>query len=47
MSVRIAAVGDLHFGRTSPGTLQKLIAEIVSAADLLLLPGDLTELQRA
>ena len=43
MSVRIAAVGDLHFGRTSPGTLQKLFAEIAVAADVLLLPGDLTD----
>ena len=43
MSVRIAAVGDLHFGRTSPGTLQKLFAEITVAADVLLLPGDLTD----
>ena len=43
MSVRIAAVGDLHFGRTSPGTLQKLFAEITVAADVLLIPGDLTD----
>jgi Icc-related predicted phosphoesterase len=43
MSVRLAAVGDLHFSRNSPGTFQKLFAEIVSVADVLLVPGDLTD----
>ena len=43
MSVRLAAVGDLHFSRNSPGTFQKLFAEIVSIADVLLVPGDLTD----
>jgi Icc-related predicted phosphoesterase len=42
-AVRLAAVGDLHFSRTSPGTFQKLLAEIVSSADVLLLSGDLTD----
>ena len=43
MSVRVAAMGDLHFSRTSPGTFQKIFAEIVSSADVLLVPGDLTD----
>lgn len=43
-SVRIAAVGDLHFGRSAvAGTLQQLFAQISEAADVLVLPGDLTD----
>jgi Icc-related predicted phosphoesterase len=42
--VRIAAVGDLHFGRTqAPGSLTPLFAQISEAADILLLCGDLTD----
>lgn len=42
--VRIAAVGDLHYGRSvTPGTLQPLFAQISEAADVLVLPGDLTD----
>ncbi len=37
--VRIAAVGDLHYGRAAaPGTLQPLFAQISEAADILVLP---------
>ena len=43
MGIRIAALGDLHFGRTSTGAFQKLFAEIVAAADVLVMPGDLTD----
>jgi Icc-related predicted phosphoesterase len=43
MAVRIAALGDLHFTRTSAGTFQKLLADIASAADVLVVPGDLTD----
>ena len=43
MGVRVAAMGDLHFSRTSAGTFQKLLAEIAAAADVLLVPGDLTD----
>src|SRR5262245_6696389 len=43
-SVRLAAVGDLHYGRDSRGTLQPLVAAVVRAeADILLLCGDLTD----
>ena len=43
-TVRIAALGDLHFGRTTPpGSLQPLFSQISDAADVLLLCGDLTD----
>lgn len=40
---RIAAVGDLHYGKSSQGVLQPLFAQISQAADILLLLGDLTD----
>jgi len=43
-TVRIAAVGDLHFSRTTPqGSLQPLFAKIAESADILVLAGDLTD----
>jgi Icc-related predicted phosphoesterase len=42
--VRIAAVGDLHYGRTAAqGSLQALFSQIVESADILALAGDLTD----
>lgn len=42
--VRIAALGDLHFGRTSPaGSLQRVFSQISEAADVLVICGDLTD----
>lgn len=42
--VRIAALGDLHYSRTSvAGSLQPLFSQITDAADLLILAGDLTD----
>lgn len=42
--VRLAAVGDLHYGRESRGMLQPLIAALTRVeADILLLCGDLTD----
>jgi len=42
--VRIAAVADLHYGRSiTPGTLQPLFAQITEAADIVVMPGDLTD----
>jgi Icc-related predicted phosphoesterase len=43
-TVRIAALGDIHYGRAStPGALQPLFAQISEAADVLVLCGDLTD----
>jgi Icc-related predicted phosphoesterase len=43
-TVRIAALGDLHYGRTTPpGSLQPLFARINEEADILALAGDLTD----
>jgi Icc-related predicted phosphoesterase len=42
--VRIAAIGDLHYGRAAqPGALQPLFAQISESADILALAGDLTD----
>jgi Icc-related predicted phosphoesterase len=41
--IRLAAVGDLHYGKTSQGMLQPLVTQLVHAADVLLLLGDLTD----
>jgi Icc-related predicted phosphoesterase len=41
--VRVAAVADLHCTKTSQGALQPLVAKIAEAADLVLVPGDLTD----
>jgi Icc-related predicted phosphoesterase len=41
--VRVAALADLHCTKTSHGAFQALFARISEAADLLLLPGDLTD----
>jgi Icc-related predicted phosphoesterase len=43
-SVRLAAVGDLHYGRESRGALQPILAAVARVeADVLLLCGDLTD----
>ncbi len=42
-TVRIAAIADLHFTRTSQGTYQPLFSQITADADILLLCGDLTD----
>ena len=41
--LRVAAVGDIHYTRTSHGALQSLFAEATELADVLVLPGDLTD----
>ena len=41
--VRVAAIADLHCTKSSQGAFQPLLARIGEAADLLLLPGDLTD----
>jgi Icc-related predicted phosphoesterase len=42
-TIRIAAVGDLHYGKASPGAYQALFASLADRADVLLLCGDLTD----
>jgi Icc-related predicted phosphoesterase len=42
--VRIAALGDIHYGRNAtPGALQPLFRQINESADVLVLCGDLTD----
>jgi len=41
--VRLAAVSDLHYSKTSQGSAQALFAQITESADVLLLCGDLTD----
>jgi Icc-related predicted phosphoesterase len=42
--VRIAALGDMHYGRAAtPGLLQPLFSQINESADILVLCGDLTD----
>lgn len=41
--IRIAAVSDLHYTKTSQGSLQPLFGQITESADILVLAGDLTD----
>ena len=41
-SLRIAAIGDVHYGTSSQGAMPALFAEIGQRADVLLLCGDVT-----
>jgi Icc-related predicted phosphoesterase len=41
--VRLAAIGDLHFGKGSAGIFQPVLSQIATAADVLLIAGDLTD----
>jgi Icc-related predicted phosphoesterase len=41
--VRIATVADVHYSKTSQGMLQPLFAQINEHADVLVIPGDLTD----
>ena len=42
-NVRIAALGDLHYTKSSQGTWQPLFSQISDAADVFVLCGDLTD----
>jgi Icc-related predicted phosphoesterase len=42
-SVRLAAMGDLHYTKTSHGKLQPIFEQIAENADILLLCGDLVD----
>ena len=41
--IRVAAVGDVHYGKASQGALLQLFSEINEHADVLALCGDLTD----
>jgi Icc-related predicted phosphoesterase len=41
--VRLAALSDLHYSKTSQGSAQALFAQIADSADVLVLCGDLTD----
>ena len=41
--MRIAAMADLHFGKSSSGTLQTLLSQITTDIDVLLVAGDITD----
>src|SRR3954469_9412433 len=41
--VRVAAVSDIHYSKTSQGSLLPLFTEITQNADVLVLAGDLTD----
>src|SRR5207247_702419 len=41
--VRVAAVGDIHCTKTSEGVLQPLFSQMVEAADVIALCGDLVD----
>jgi Icc-related predicted phosphoesterase len=43
VSMKLAATGDLHFGKASAGMFQPLLSQIATDADVLLLAGDLTD----
>ena len=42
-ALRVAAIGDVHYTKTSQGALQPLFQQINENADVLLLCGDLTD----
>ncbi len=42
-TIRIAAVADVHYGKSSQGALTSLFAQINRRADILVIPGDLTD----
>lgn len=42
--IRVAATGDLHFGRDSAGSFQPALHSLAEEADVLLVAGDLTRL---
>lgn len=41
--VRLAALSDLHFQESSVGTWRETFAEVSEKADILIIPGDLTD----
>lgn len=42
-TIRLAAIGDIHYSRTSAGSMTQLFAQIADTADVLMICGDLTD----
>ena len=42
-TIRIAAMSDVHYSRTSQGLLQSVFSQVTERADVLILAGDLTD----
>jgi len=42
-SIRIAALGDIHYGKASSGSMSSLFGQIAETADVMVLCGDLTD----
>jgi Icc-related predicted phosphoesterase len=42
-TIRVAAIGDLHYGRTTPAPVKAMLDKLGERADVLVLCGDLTE----
>jgi Icc-related predicted phosphoesterase len=42
-TIRIAAISDIHYGKTSAGSMTPIFREISDVADVLLICGDLTD----
>lgn len=42
-TLRIAAISDLHYGKTSAGSMAQLFAQVADTADILIICGDLTD----
>src|SRR5437870_3864470 len=42
-TIRIAAIGDIHYSKSSAGSLSQLFADIAANADVMVLCGDLTD----
>lgn len=42
-TVRLAALSDIHYSKSSQGSLQPLFAQIAEVADVMLIGGDLTD----
>jgi len=42
-TIRIAAMSDVHYSRTSQGLLQNVFSQVTERADVLIIAGDLTD----
>jgi Icc-related predicted phosphoesterase len=42
-TLRIAAIGDIHYGKASAGSMSQLFSRIAETADVMIICGDLTD----